>query len=120
MARSVADLALAYDCMQGPDPEDPVATARAPEPVLPVLNDDIEDLRIAVADGYFSRGGDPEAFEAVAQVARALGATRRVEIPKPRAPGRRPTSSPPPRAPPSISTACAPVATTSILPSATV
>ena len=82
MARGVADLALAYDCMQGPDPDDPVATTRAPEPVLPVLDDGIEDLRIAVADGYFSRGGEPEAFEAVAHVARALGATRRVEIPE--------------------------------------
>ena len=26
LARSVADLALAYDAMQGPDPADPVAT----------------------------------------------------------------------------------------------
>ncbi len=119
MARGVADLALAYDCMQGPDPDDPVATTRAPEPVLPVLDDGIEDLRIAVADGYFSRGGEPEAFEAVAHVARALGATRRVEIPEAARARRRPTSSPPPRARPSTSTACAPAATTSTPPSAT-
>ncbi|TXM68679.1 AtzE family amidohydrolase, partial [Methylobacterium sp. WL69] len=32
MARSAGDLALAYDALQGPDPADPVATDRAPEP----------------------------------------------------------------------------------------
>ncbi|MCJ2070700.1 AtzE family amidohydrolase [Methylobacterium sp. J-030] len=82
MARSVADLALAYDAMQGPDPDDPVATTRAPEPVMPLLESGIDGLRIAVADGYFARGGDPDAFAAVARVAEALGAGRRVELPE--------------------------------------
>ncbi|ACA16603.1 amidohydrolase, AtzE family [Methylobacterium sp. 4-46] len=82
MARSVADLALAYDAMQGPDPEDPVATRRPPEPVTPLLGRGAEGLRVAVAGGYFARGGDPEAFEAVARVARALGADATVEIPE--------------------------------------
>ncbi|AWN38081.1 AtzE family amidohydrolase [Methylobacterium radiodurans] len=84
MARSVGDLARAYDAMQGPDPADPVATDRAPEPVLPVLDSGIADLRIAVAGGYFAGGGDPEAFAAVARVADALGASRTVEIPEAR------------------------------------
>ena len=82
MARSVTDLALSYDAMQGPDPDDPVATERPPEPTLPGLAEGVDGLRVAVAGGYFSRGGDSEAFEAVAQVARALDCTRRVEIPE--------------------------------------
>jgi 1-carboxybiuret hydrolase len=82
MTRSVVDLALAYDAMQGPDPDDPVATTRRAEPVLPVLDAGIEGLRIAVAGGYFARGGDPEAFAAVARAAETLGAERTVELPE--------------------------------------
>ncbi|MBE7197522.1 MAG: AtzE family amidohydrolase, partial [Parafilimonas terrae] len=82
MARSVTDLALAYDAMHGPDPDDPVATPRAPEPVMPDLESDIGGLRIAVAGGYFARGGDPDAFAAVTRVAEALGAERSVELPE--------------------------------------
>jgi AtzE family amidohydrolase len=82
MARSVSDLALAYDAMQGPDADDPVATTRPAEPVLPALEAGIGGLRIAVAGGYFARGGDPEAFAAVARVAEALGARSTVELPE--------------------------------------
>ncbi|KQP09598.1 AtzE family amidohydrolase [Methylobacterium sp. Leaf93] len=82
MARSVTDLALSYDAMQGPDPDDPVATTRAPDPAMPSLDDGIGDLRIAVAGGYFARGGDSEAFVAVETLAASLGAKRRVEIPQ--------------------------------------
>ena len=42
----------------------------------------MEGLRIAVLDGHFARGGEPEAFAAVAQVAAALGVSRRVAIPE--------------------------------------
>lgn len=82
MARSVTDLALAYDAMQGPDPDDPVATLRPAEPVLPGLDAGLDGLRVAVAGGYFARGGDPEAFAAVARAAEALGARRTVELPE--------------------------------------
>jgi aspartyl-tRNA(Asn)/glutamyl-tRNA(Gln) amidotransferase subunit A len=82
MARSVTDLALAYDAMQGPDTDDPVATARPPDPVLPGLDGGPGGLRIAVAGGYFARGGDPDAFAAVAQIADTLGARRTVELPE--------------------------------------
>ncbi len=82
MARSPLDLALAYDALQGPDPEDPALAPRPPEPALPDLDRGAADLRIAVADGYFAGPGDPEAFAAVEHVARALGATRRVTIPE--------------------------------------
>ena len=79
-ARSVADLALAYDAMQGPDPDDAACTTRPAEPVTPHLAQDISDLRIALAGGYFQTNLFAEAKEAVARVAKALGVTRTVEI----------------------------------------
>lgn len=82
MARSVRDLALAYDAMQGPDPADPACTARPPAPAGPQLDAGAAGLRIAVAGGYFARGGEAAAFEAVAHCARALGVRRTVEIPE--------------------------------------
>src|SRR5216683_7053072 len=81
-ARSVGDLALAYDAMQGPDPEDAACTSRPAEPVTPLLAQDIGGLRIAIAGGYFQHNVFPEAVEAVARVAKALGATRTIEIPE--------------------------------------
>jgi len=82
IARSTRDLALAYDAIQGPDAADPVCAQRAPEPVLGSLEQGIDGLRIAVADGYFAKGGEPLAHEAVEAFAKALGAGRRVTIPE--------------------------------------
>ena len=82
LARSAADLALAYDAMQGPDAEDAACTTRPAEPVTPLLTEPISSLRIAIAGGYFQNNVFPEAVEAVARVAKALGATRTVEIPE--------------------------------------
>jgi len=79
-ARNVGDLALAYDAMQGPDPDDAACTTRPPEPASPLLTQDIGDLRIAIAGGYFQKNVFPEATEAVTRLARALGATRTVDI----------------------------------------
>jgi aspartyl-tRNA(Asn)/glutamyl-tRNA(Gln) amidotransferase subunit A len=81
-ARSVRDLALAYDAMQGPDPDDAACTTRAVEPATPVLAENIAGLRIALAGGYFQKNLFPEAVEAVAHVAKALGVTRTVDIPE--------------------------------------
>jgi AtzE family amidohydrolase len=81
-ARSVEDLALAYDAMQGPDPDDAACTARPAEPVSALLAQDIGNLRIAIAGGYFQSNVFPEAKEAVASVAKALGTDRVVEIPE--------------------------------------
>jgi len=81
-ARNVRDLALAYDAMQGPDAEDAACTTRPAEPVTPLLAQDIGGLRMAIAGGYFQRNVFPEAVEAVARVAKALGAARIVEIPE--------------------------------------
>jgi 1-carboxybiuret hydrolase len=81
-ARNVGDLALAYDAMQGADADDAACTDRPPEPVSPLLTQGIGDLRVAVAGGYFQNNVFPEAVEAVARVAKALGATRTIEIPE--------------------------------------
>ena len=69
-ARSVGDLALAYDAMQGPDADDAACTTRPAEPVSPSLAQDIGDVRIAVAGGYFQKNVFPEAIEAVARIAK--------------------------------------------------
>jgi AtzE family amidohydrolase len=81
-ARSVGDLALAYDAMQGPDADDAACSTRPIEPVTSVLTQDIGGLRVAIAGGYFQKNVFPEAVEAVARVAKALGATRTIEIPE--------------------------------------
>ena len=63
--------------MQGPDADDPACAQR---PVEPVTEGPIGGLRIGIAGGFFEQYAGPEAQDAVAVVARALGATRRVEI----------------------------------------
>ena len=82
LARSARDLALAYDVMQGHDPDDPVCVRRAAEPTLARLQQGMAGLRVAVATGHFKRGAAPEALAALARVAQALGVTREIEIPE--------------------------------------
>lgn len=81
-ARSAADLALAYDVMQGPDEDDAACTTRGLEPTLPLLANPVSDLRIAIAGGHFQKNVFPEAVEAVNRVAKALGATKIVDVPE--------------------------------------
>ena len=81
-ARTVTDLALAYDVMQGPDADDAACTTRGLEPTLPLLANPVSDLRIGIAGGHFQTNVFPEAVEAVGRVAKALGATRVVEVPE--------------------------------------
>ncbi|MCA1377456.1 MULTISPECIES: AtzE family amidohydrolase [unclassified Bradyrhizobium] len=81
-ARSVADLALAYDAMQGPDADDGACTTRGLEPVTPLLDESISGLRVAIAGGHFQKNVFPEAVEAVSRVAKALGATQVVDVPE--------------------------------------
>ncbi len=68
--------------MQGHDADDPVCAKRPAELSLPSLERGTSGLRIAVAGGYFARGAFPEALEAVERIAKALGATRVVELPE--------------------------------------
>jgi 1-carboxybiuret hydrolase len=81
LARSVRDLALAYDAMQGYDPHDPVCVDRAAEPVVALLDRGADGLRVAVASGYF-KCRNAEAVYAVDRVAAALGANRDIDIPE--------------------------------------
>ena len=82
LARSVGDLAQAYDAMQGHDPEDPFCANRPSDLTTPLLNQGIEGLRIARAGGYFRTMQMPEATGAVDHICAALGVTAEVEIPE--------------------------------------
>jgi aspartyl-tRNA(Asn)/glutamyl-tRNA(Gln) amidotransferase subunit A len=82
LARTVEDLALAYDAMQGADAADPACQDRPGQKVAGVLADGIGGLRIAVASGYFERGAAPDALAAVQACALALGTDRRTEVPE--------------------------------------
>jgi hypothetical protein len=81
-ARSVEDLALAYDLMQGPDAEGDHICTRAAEPVsgaIAALADG--PLRVGVLGGWFAQGAFPEVLEALDAVAQALDAKDRVILP---------------------------------------
>ena len=83
-ARSVRDLALAYDAMQGPEtsaPHDPGCAQRDAEPVTAALSQGAQGLRIGILGGYFRERAQPEALTAVDVVAQALGASRTVDLP---------------------------------------
>jgi AtzE family amidohydrolase len=79
-ARSVADLALAYDAMLGRDAADPAQAAAPAQPATPSIEAGISDLRIARLSGYFARSADASALAAVDAIARALNAERVVEL----------------------------------------
>ncbi|MDX2271625.1 MAG: AtzE family amidohydrolase [Cyanobacteriota bacterium] len=81
-SRSVRDLALSFDLMQGTDSRDPVASDRPGDTTLPQLERGIDGLKIALADDYFARGAEPAVFTAVAQVAQALGVSQFIRIPQ--------------------------------------
>jgi AtzE family amidohydrolase len=81
-ARSVADLALTYDVMQGPDAADPACAVRPMQPASLALDAGCAGLRVGILGGYFSQGGDPAVHAAVEKIAAALGASRRVELPE--------------------------------------
>ncbi|GAX34497.1 AtzE family amidohydrolase [Nodularia sp. NIES-3585] len=81
-ARSVEDIATAFDVLQGEDQRDPVCTKRPPQLCVPQLHQDISQVRIAIASDYFTQGASPEALAAVQKVAEALGVTDYVTIPE--------------------------------------
>ncbi len=80
LARTAADVALAYEAMQGSDPDDPVCAAgRSVEPAR--LADGIEGLRIGVLGGYFRDNAGPEAWAALERAAAALPGASAAEWP---------------------------------------
>jgi len=80
MARSVGDLALAFELMQGHDPKDPVSAAKPP--VAIDLTAGMTGIRVAIAGDYFRQGGTGAAHAAVDQVAAALGSDREALLPQ--------------------------------------
>lgn len=81
-ARSVADVALGFDCLQGADDRDPVCLPTAGEATLPGLDRGVQGLRMAIAGDYFTHKATPEALLAVEQVAAALGVQQEVVLPE--------------------------------------
>lgn len=82
-ARSLADLAAAYDAMQGPDARDPVCRPPDHDPISPLLEyEPGAPIRTAVADGYFRSGAMPELLDALDMASAAIGATERIELPE--------------------------------------
>lgn len=81
-ARSVEDLSLVYDALQGGDASDAFQAARPAEPVSDRLSAGSEKLRSAVLGGFFADWCSDEARAAVAVAASALGATEEVTLPQ--------------------------------------
>lgn len=82
LARSVRDLALAFDVLHGFDSADPVSLNRPVEHTLAHIDEGIVGLRIAVADDYFTRGCHRIVLDALDKVVSALSVSRRVTIPE--------------------------------------
>lgn len=81
-ARSVEELALAYDVLQGADPDGDAICVREPEPLSNRLDALAEQpLRVGVLGGWFQQGAFPEVLAALDQVARALSADTGVTLP---------------------------------------
>jgi AtzE family amidohydrolase len=78
-ARSTAELAAAYDVLQGLDPEDSHQAPCPPDLVTPVLGAGLAGLRVARLGGWFGRMQSDAARGAVDAVAAGLGASRSVE-----------------------------------------
>ena len=82
-ANSVRDIATVFNVLQGADDKDPVCTTRPPVETRHVASlDNIDGIRIAIADDYFNQKAEPEALAAVQKVAEALNVKDYVTIPE--------------------------------------
>ncbi|WP_158783444.1 AtzE family amidohydrolase [Pantoea sp. BAV 3049] len=80
--RSVDDLALVYDALQGRDPQDSFQAEKAIHPTHQQLEHGMEGLRCGVLGGYFQTWCSEEARTAVATAAKALNAQDEVTLPE--------------------------------------
>ena len=80
-ARSVRDIALSFDAMQGADARDPVCTELPAVPTLPTLENGLDDLHIALLGDHFERGMQPAVAAALAEVTIALDIAQKVVLP---------------------------------------
>jgi 1-carboxybiuret hydrolase len=78
-ASTVIDVAVVYDALQGPDPDDPACAQREVEPVGTALTLPY-GIRIGVLGGWFHEWADASARRAVQLAAAALGASLPVEL----------------------------------------
>ena len=90
LARSVADLALAYDAMPGPDPHDPVCADRPIEPVMERLDAGIAGLRIAAPAAISAPAPAPRHWPRWTASPRRWARRGRSNCRKPRAPAPPP------------------------------
>ena len=93
-ARTAADLALAYDALQGPDPADHAWAGAAPRRRCCRSFRRRGGLRVGVAGGFFAANAGRRRARALARAAAALGEAgrlRRSPSTAPRRGGRRPT-----------------------------
>ena len=86
-ARSVRDIATAFDVLQGEDARDNVCTKRPLVETLYITShatsvENIDDLKIAIATDYFTKKAAPEALAAVQKIADALNVSEYVSIPE--------------------------------------
>jgi aspartyl-tRNA(Asn)/glutamyl-tRNA(Gln) amidotransferase subunit A len=81
-ARGVADLALAFNAIAGPDASDPVCSTLPAPRCVDQLGRGIDGLRLAVLGGHFATLATDEAVAAVTDVARVLGVSREVTLPE--------------------------------------
>ncbi|ESA35596.1 amidase [Leptolyngbya sp. Heron Island J] len=79
-ARSVQDVAIAFNALQGYDPRDPICTNQ-PEAKVD-LSGDITNLRLAIAGDHFARGMTSTVAQALDIVGKTLNATHRVTLPE--------------------------------------
>ncbi|MBI5108371.1 MAG: AtzE family amidohydrolase [Rhodocyclales bacterium] len=82
LAASAADLALAYDALQGPDGRDPACAQRVIEPTTDVLTRGLDGLRVARLAGYFDDQAGAAARAASERAARALGSLGDIVLPE--------------------------------------
>ncbi len=79
-ARSVRDIATAFDVLQDENVETLNLTSHLTSDVTSLQN--IDDLKIAIADDYFTKKAAPEALAAVQKIADALNVSEYVTIPE--------------------------------------
>lgn len=80
-ARSVGDLARAFDAMQGFDREDPVAVDRPSVAAVAAMERDTSTLRIGRLGGFFESVMTAEVATAIEHVAAAAGAVSSIDLP---------------------------------------
>jgi AtzE family amidohydrolase len=79
LGRSVEDLAMSYDALQGFDESDPAMVKRPLEVVAGRLERGAAGLRIAVAEGYFT--GEPEVLEMMEFATKTMRMIKKIALP---------------------------------------